>query len=179
MAIRNIVVFPDDRLRLPTQAVTEFDDKLKTLVEDMFDSMYAHDGLGLAAPQIGVNKSVVVIDIADCDDEGNVLKHNPMVLINPKILEKQGVQENTEGCLSVPDFYEKVSRAEIVKVQAQDLEGKEHIYNADGLLGICMQHEIDHLEGHLFIDYLSTFKRERIKKRLQQKQREARHNQEK
>lgn len=166
MAIREVLIYPDDRLRNPTKEVTVFDDELKQLVDDMFESMYHYDGIGLAAPQIGVSKKVVVIDICDTDEEGKVIEHHPLVLINPKILEKSGEAEYKEGCLSVPESYEVVKRAEKVKVEAQDLEGKTTVYDADGLLAICMQHEIDHLDGHLFVDYLSSLKRDRINKRM-------------
>lgn len=168
MAIRDIVIYPDDRLRKPTTEVTVFDDKLKELVQDMFDSMYHYDGIGLAAPQIGVSKRVVTIDISDYDSEGKVIEHHPLVLINPKILEKSGTTEYKEGCLSVPDYYDVVKRAEKVKVEAQDLDGNTHVYEADDLLAICMQHEIDHLEGHIFVDYLSSMKRERVRKKMLQ-----------
>lgn len=166
MAVREIVIFPDDRLRAKTTAVTEFNDELKALVQDMFDSMYHYDGIGLAAPQIAVSKRLVVIDIPDYDRNGEVSEHHPMVLANPEILEKYGQVDSEEGCLSVPETTEKVKRAERVKIKYQDVDGNEHIEEADGLLAICMQHELDHLSGHLFIDYLGTFQRDRIKKRL-------------
>ncbi|MCK0514695.1 peptide deformylase [Anaerobiospirillum sp. NML120448] len=176
MAIREIVIYPDDRLRKPTKEVTVFDDELKELVQDMFDSMYHYDGIGLAAPQIGVSKRVVTIDICDYDNEGNAIEHHPLVLINPKILEKSGTTEYKEGCLSVPEYYDVVTRAEKVKVEAQDVEGNTHIYEADDLLAICMQHEIDHLEGHLFVDYLSSLKRDRVTKKMLQLKKEQKNN---
>ena len=166
MAVREIVIFPDDRLRAPTTEVTEFNDELKTLVQDMFDSMYFYEGIGLAAPQIGVSKRIVVIDIADTDDEGNVIEHHPKVLVNPVIVEQVGEVESQEGCLSVPETYEVVHRAERIKIKFYDVDGHEQLEEAEGLLAICMQHELDHLDGHLFIDYLGTFQRNRIKKRL-------------
>lgn len=168
MSVRDIVIFPDDRLRAPTKKVTEFDDQLKALVQDMFDSMYYYDGIGLAAPQIGVSKRLVVIDIPDSDEQGNVLEHHQKVLVNPEITFKEGLVDSSEGCLSVPETNETVQRAERIKFKYQDLEGNEHEEEADGLWAICVQHELDHLSGHLFIDYLGTFKRDRIKKRLVQ-----------
>ncbi|MCI6863714.1 MAG: peptide deformylase [Anaerobiospirillum succiniciproducens] len=166
MAVREILIYPDDRLRAPTVEVTVFDDALKALVQDMFDSMYHYDGIGLAAPQIGVSKKVVVIDIADVDSEGQVLKHNPMVIINPKIVEKSGSIEYKEGCLSVPEYYDTVTRAERVKVEYQDVDGNPQSIETGDLLAICLQHEIDHLDGHIFVDYLSSLKRTRVTKKM-------------
>lgn len=166
MAVREILIYPDDRLRAPTVEVTVFDDALKALVQDMFDSMYHYDGIGLAAPQIGVSKKVVVIDIADVDSEGQVLKHNPMVIINPKIVEKSGSIEYKEGCLSVPEYYDTVTRAERVKVEYQDVDGNPQSIETGDLLSICLQHEIDHLDGHIFVDYLSSLKRTRVTKKM-------------
>ncbi len=172
MAIRDIVIYPDDRLRKPTTAVTVFDDELQTLVEDMFDSMYHYDGIGLAAPQIGVSKRVVVIDIVETDENNQEVGRHRYTLINPEIIEKSGETVCKEGCLSVPEFYEDVKRAAEVTVKYQDVTGEEKTVHADGLLAVCMQHEIDHLAGHLFIDHLSTFKRDRITKKLAQAQKE-------
>lgn len=166
MAIREIVTFPDDRLRKATTPVSEFDDKLKNLVADMFETMYDDEGIGLAAPQIGVSKKVVVIDIPTGNEEQG-FKPNPLVLINPKITKAEGTTVYKEGCLSVPEYYEEVERAEVITLQAQNLEGETVVYeNVTGLLAICMQHELDHLEGKLFIDYLSTYKREKITKAM-------------
>lgn len=174
MAIREIVTFPDDRLRRPTAAVTEFDEKLKELIQDMFDTMYDDDGIGLAAPQIGVSKKIVVMDVPESEEETAegrepaAVEHHPLVLINPVITEKSGSIESKEGCLSVPEYYETVRRAETVSVKAQDADGNEVEYkNVTGLLAVCMQHELDHLEGRLFIDYLSGIKRDRLKKQIQ------------
>lgn len=166
MAAREILVYPDDRLRQPTTEVTKFDDELKALVQDMFDTLKVADGIGLAAPQIGVSKKVVIIHIEEKDENNELLEEHRLVLINPKFLEKHGTTEYKEGCLSIPTFYETVQRAERVKLQAQDENGETHVYDADGLLAICMQHEYDHLEGHLFIDHISSLKRERIVKGL-------------
>lgn len=175
MAIREIVVFPDDRLRLPTEDVVVFDDELKNTVNDMFDSMYHYDGIGLAAPQIGLSKRIIVIDINETDEEGKTTARHKHVLINPQILEKKGSETSQEGCLSVPDFYENVTRAAEVKVKFQDENGEEHELETGGILAVCIQHEIDHLQGHLFIDYLSTLKRDRIIKRLKHAQKEKAH----
>lgn len=175
MAIREIVVFPDDRLRLPTTDVTVFDEELKNTVEDMFATMYAHDGLGLAAPQIGLSKRIIVIDIPVTNEEGKVTAHHKHVLINPEIVELRGSQTGQEGCLSVPDFYENVTRAAEVKVKFKDETGSEQELEADGLLAVCIQHEFDHLQGHLFIDHLSSLKRDKIIKRLKRAQKEKAH----
>lgn len=172
MAIHKIVTFPDDRLRRPTTPVTVFDEGLKQLVEDMFETMYYDDGIGLAAPQIGISKKIVVIDIPDYDGE-TLVKHNQLVLINPEITAKSGEVSYKEGCLSVPEFYEEVTRAETISLKAQDEKGKEIVFeNVNGLLAICMQHELDHLEGHLFVDYLSTYKRDKITKAMLKRQKE-------
>lgn len=166
MAVREILIYPDDRLRNPTVEVSVFDDELKTLVQDMFDSMYYYEGIGLAAPQIGVSKRLVVIDISDTDDKGNVIEHHPLVIINPKIVEKSGTVEYKEGCLSVPEYYDNVTRAERVKVEYQDIDGNPQVIETGDLLAICLQHEIDHLDGHLFVDYLSSMKRARVCKQM-------------
>lgn len=166
MAIREIVTFPDDRLRRPTTPVTEFDDDLRQLVEDMFETMYFDEGIGLAAPQIGVSKKIVVIDIPDMEGD-QVTKHNQLVLINPEITATKGKTTYKEGCLSVPEFYEEVERAEVITLKAKDEFGKDIVFeDVDGLLAICMQHEVDHLNGRLFVDYLSTYKRERVTKAM-------------
>lgn len=175
MAIRDIVVYPDDRLRLPTTAVTVFDEELQRTVEDMFESMYHYDGIGLAAPQIGLSKRIIVIDIKDTDEEGQVVNRFKYTMINPEILEKRGTETAQEGCLSVPEIYEEVTRAAEVKVKYQDEHGEEHELEADGILAVCIQHEIDHLQGHLFIDYLSTLKRSRINKKIQKAKKEKQH----
>lgn len=159
MAILDVVVFPDERLRQSCTDVTEFDDKLKKLVDDMFETMYDDDGIGLAAPQVGVNKRLVVMDVLFNEDTGESQK---LVLINPVIIEKSGQVPSTEGCLSVPEYRAEITRYEKVTVEALDVNGQKQIYHADGLLAICMQHELDHLDGKLFIDYLSRLKRERL-----------------
>lgn len=177
MAIREIVIYPDERLRQPTTDVTVFDEKLQHTIEDMFESMYHYDGIGLAAPQIGLNKRIVVIDVSNTDENGVVLEKHKLALINPVILEKKGEEKSQEGCLSVPDIYEVVDRASEVKIKYQDEHGQEHELEAKNQFAICIQHELDHLVGHLFIDYLSTFKRDRINKklRLARKEKKAKH----
>lgn len=164
MALREIVIFPDERLRRPNSDVTVFDDNLKTLVQDMFETMYDDEGIGLAAPQIGLNKNLVVIDIPDDNDKQGV---NQLVLVNPKITAmSEETIEYEEGCLSVPGYQDKVIRSAVISVTFQDADGNPHeMKDVDGLLAICMQHEIEHLHGKLFIDHLSRLKRERLEKK--------------
>lgn len=163
MAIREIVVFPDDRLRGKCTEVTEFNDELKALVEDMFETMYDDNGIGLAAPQVAVKKRLVVMDVPK--DDSDVQGLNKLVLINPKIINKEGSCESEEGCLSVPEYRAKVDRFEKVSIQYFDENGVEHTLDADGLLAICIQHELDHLDGRLFIDYLSPLKQSMLLKK--------------
>ena len=159
MAIREIVTFPDERLRQICAPVTEFDDALKELTDDMFETMYDDEGIGLAAPQIGIEKRIVVIDIPEEDGKQG---KNKLVLINPKITAKEGEVASEEGCLSVPEYRAEVKRFEKITLECRDLNGQKQVYEADGLLAICMQHELDHLDGKLFIDYLSRLKRDRL-----------------
>jgi peptide deformylase len=166
MAILDILHFPDPRLRTVAQPVTEVDASLRQLIDDMFETMYTAPGIGLAATQVNVDKRVVVIDISE-------EKERPLCLINPEILELSGTEEMEEGCLSVPGFYETVQRAEQVRVRALDRDGKPFELEAGGLLAVCIQHEIDHLDGKLFVDYLSQLKRTRIRKKLEKHQRPA------
>ncbi|NNG12569.1 MAG: peptide deformylase [Halobacteria archaeon] len=166
MAILEILYFPDPRLRNLAQPVTEVDDAIRTLVDNMFETMYAAPGIGLAATQVGVGKRVVVIDVSDEKDQ-------PLCLINPEILELKGVEEMEEGCLSVPGVYETVQRADWVHVRALDRDGQGFELAVDGLLAVCIQHEIDHLDGKLFVDYLSQLKRTRIRKKLEKQGRQA------
>lgn len=164
MAIREVVIYPDEILRRENKTITVFDDKLKELSKDMFDTMYKNDGIGLAGPQIGVNEKIVVIDLPEEDgSQGN----NQVVLINPEIKKLEGdLIESEEGCLSVPGYNDKVQRYEKCTVEYQDLEGNKQIFdNVDGLLAICLQHEIDHLHGKVFVDKLSRLKRERVHKK--------------
>ncbi|MES9871027.1 MAG: peptide deformylase [Sedimenticola sp.] len=167
MAILEILHFPDPRLRTKAKPVNTVDDAVRKLVDDMFETMYKAPGIGLAATQVDVHKRIVVIDLSEERDQ-------PLCLINPEIIAKEGVEEMEEGCLSVPDISEKVSRADRVKVSALDRDGNPFELEADGLLAVCIQHELDHLDGKLFIDYLSGLKRQRIRKKLEK---EARINQ--
>jgi len=159
MAIRKIIYLPDPRLRKVSTPVQTFDDQLHALIEDMFDTMYAAKGVGLAAPQIGINIRLSVVDVA-----GD--KSQQLVLANPEIIASEGQMEYQEGCLSVPSVYDKVHRAEKVTLRAQNKFGEFFEVNADGLLSECFQHEIDHLNGKLFVDLLSPLKRTMARKRL-------------
>lgn len=159
MAIRKIIYLPDERLRLVAKPVEEIDDNLQTLIDDMFDTMYHARGVGLAAPQIGISLRLSVIDVI-----GD--KKQQLVLINPEIIAQEGECEYDEGCLSVPGAYDKVTRAKKVTVRATDRFGKQFEMTADGLLGECFQHEIDHLNGKLFVDLLSPLKRAVARRKL-------------
>ncbi|ARG96482.1 peptide deformylase [Legionella micdadei] len=159
MAIRKILYLPDERLRQIAKPVEHFDDALQTLIDDMFETMYHARGVGLAAPQIGVSLRLSVIDIA-----GD--KKEQLVLINPEIIAKEGEVEYEEGCLSVPGAYDKVVRAEKVTIRALDRFGKEYEMSGEGVLGECFQHEIDHLNGKLFVDLLSPLKRAMARRKL-------------
>lgn len=166
MAILNILHFPDDRLRTIAKPVITVTDKHRTLISNMLETMYDAPGIGLAATQINVHERILVIDISE-------EKNQPIVLINPEILEKEGDQEYDEGCLSVPGIYETLHRAEKVRVKALNKEGESFEMNAEGLLAVCIQHEMDHLQGKLFVDYLSQLKKQRIRKKLEKQQRSA------
>jgi peptide deformylase len=159
MALLNILHFPDERLRTIAQPVDEVNDEVRSLIDDMFETMYAAPGIGLAATQVNVHKRIIVIDVSED-------KSQPLCLINPEITERDGIQTYEEGCLSVPGFYESVERADVIKVRALDRDGKEFELRTDGLLAVCIQHEMDHLQGKLFVDYISEMKRSRIKKKL-------------
>jgi peptide deformylase len=160
MALLNILQFPDPRLRTRAKPVEMFDDNLKTLVKDMFETMYEAPGIGLAATQVDVHKRLLVMDVSEDKDQ-------PQVFINPQLVLAEGEEEMDEGCLSVPGYYETVSRAEKIRVRAQDANGDEFELDADGLEAVCIQHEMDHLEGKLFVDYISSLKRDRIRKKLE------------
>ncbi|WP_209347092.1 peptide deformylase [Pontixanthobacter sp. CEM42] len=182
MAIREILEVPDPRLKTVSTPVETFDDELKTLVEDMFETMYDAPGIGLAAIQVGVPKRVLVIDLQEpdqeaaeedcCDDSGCgekrvPVKKDPRVFINPEILDPaENLATYQEGCLSVPEIYADVDRPETCKVRYQDLDGKTHEEKLDGLMATCIQHEMDHLEGILFIDHLSRLKKQMALKKL-------------
>jgi peptide deformylase len=160
MAILNILHFPDPRLRHKAKPVAHVDDALRTLIDDMFETMYAAPGIGLAATQVNVTQRLVVIDVT-------AEKTQPLCFINPEILDKSGEEEMEEGCLSVPGYYDVVRRAERVKVWALDRNGQPFEIDTDGLLAVCIQHEIDHLDGKLFVDYLSELKRQRLRKKIE------------
>jgi len=160
-----ILEFPDPRLRKKAAAVAVVDDALRVLIDDMFETMYEAPGIGLAATQVDVHKRLLVADVSAEKDE-------PRVLINPLILEKDGTTVTEEGCLSVPGYYEEVERAEHIKVCYLDRDGNEQESEFEGLLAVCVQHEIDHLEGRLFVDYLSEVKRQRIRKRIEKGRRQ-------
>lgn len=164
MAKLKILEFPDPRLRKKAQPVEMVDQALKQLIDDMFETMYDAPGIGLAATQIDVHRRLLVADVSADKDE-------PWVLINPVILEHDGVEVTEEGCLSVPGYYEEVQRAEHIRVRYLDRDGIEVESEFDGLLAVCVQHEIDHLDGKLFVDYLSEAKRQRIRKRLEKERR--------
>lgn len=169
MAIHKILYLPDPRLREIAQQVVTFDNQLNTLIEDMFDTMYDARGVGLAAPQIGVSLRLSVIDVV-----GD--KKNQIVIINPELVTAEGEKEFDEGCLSVPGAYDKVTRAEKVKVIALDRQGKPFEIRAEGLLAECLQHEIDHLNGKLFIDMLSPLKKAMARKKLDKFKRQQARN---
>ena len=166
MAILDLLHYPDPRLRTPAKAVASVDDELRALVGDMFETMYQAPGIGLAATQVNVHKRVLIIDISKEQNQ-------PRVFINPEILEKSGIEEMDEGCLSVPGIYERVQRAERIRLRAMDLDGQSIELEADGLLAVCIQHEIDHLDGKLFVDYLSQLKRQRVRKKLEKQRRQG------
>jgi peptide deformylase len=166
MAIRNILHFPDPRLRQIAAPVDTVDDEIRQVVDDMAETMYDAPGIGLAATQIDVHKRVIVIDISP-------ERSSLLVLINPEITGGEGKQTLEEGCLSVPGIYEKVTRFEKITVRALDRDGKPFELEAEELLAVCIQHEIDHLDGKVFVDYLSPLKQQRIDKKLQKQQRMA------
>jgi peptide deformylase len=165
MALLPILEFPDPRLRTRAQPVTRVDDSIRTLIDDMFQTMYAAPGIGLAATQVNVHKRVIVIDVSESHDQ-------PVVLINPEIVASEGMEEMEEGCLSVPGIYDKVKRAERIRVRTLDRQGKQIEFEAEALLAVCIQHEMDHLDGKLFVDYLSELKRTRIRKKLEKERRD-------
>jgi peptide deformylase len=166
MSLLNVLHFPDPRLRTRAEPVEAVDDDVRRLVDDMFETMYAAPGIGLAATQVNVHRRVIVIDVSEGKDQ-------PLCLINPEITALDGIEEMEEGCLSVPGVYERVSRADRITVSALDRDGAPYSLDAEGLLAVCIQHEMDHLEGKLFIDYLSEMKRGRIRKRLEKRERQT------
>lgn len=160
MSVLNILEFPDPRLRTRAAPVTVFDDPLRQFVADLFETMYAANGVGLAATQVNVHRHVLVIDMSE-------ERNQPLVLINAEIMEKEGSQVYQEGCLSFPGIYADVTRALKVKVRSHDVDGKEFTYEAEGPLAVAVQHELDHLAGKVFVDYLSPLKRSLLLKRLE------------
>ena len=166
MARLPILEYPDPRLRIRAEPVTKVDDEIRQLVADMFETMYAAPGIGLAATQVNVHKRVIVLDIAA---EGR----EPHCFINPQIVAAEGQINAEEGCLSVPEFYAFIDRAAVIRVRAYDPDGNPFELEADGMLAVCIQHEMDHLDGKLFVDYLSELKRERLKKKAVKKAKRA------
>ena len=166
MALLDILIFPDPRLRNQAAPVERVDAQVRRLITNMLDTMYAAPGIGLAAPQVNLQRQIIVIDCSDKRDE-------PLCLINPRILDAHGEEQMDEGCLSVPGFYEPVTRAERVRVSALDRDGQPLTLDADGLLAVCIQHEIDHLQGKLFVDHISSLKRQRIRRKLEKDQRQG------
>ena len=166
MAKLTILEFPDPRLRTKAAPVTVFDQALKQLSQDMLETMYEAPGIGLAATQVNVHRQLLVLDVSE-------EKNQPMTLVNPKITAKEGTQIYQEGCLSVPGIFADVERADRIHVEAEDADGNALSFDADGLLAVCIQHEMDHLAGKLFVDYLSPLKRELVKKKLEKQRKHA------
>jgi peptide deformylase len=166
MAMLPILRYPDPRLHKVARAVTVVDDQIRKLARNMAETMYAAPGVGLAATQVDVHKQVIVIDLSETRDQ-------LLALINPQILESRGKSDCEEGCLSVPGIFEKVARAEWVKVRALDLDGKSFTIEATGMLSVCIQHEMDHLKGKVFVEYLSRLKQTRILSKLKKQQRQT------
>jgi peptide deformylase len=164
MALLTILEYPDPRLRTKAAQVTRVDADIRRLIDDMFETMYAAPGVGLAASQVNVHKRIIVVDVSEKRD-------TPYAFINPTIDVLEGEQETEEGCLSVPGFYELVKRAQKIRVRALDRNGEPFELETDGMLAVCVQHECDHLEGKLFVDYISGLKRQRIRKKLQKQHR--------
>lgn len=159
MPILDVLHYPDDRLRKKAIPVEVINDEIRILAENMLETMYDEGGIGLAATQVNIQKRVVVMDLSEGKDD-------PLVLVNPEITSAEGVREMQEGCLSVPDYFDFVERAERIQYRYLDLEGNLVVSESDGLQAVCIQHEIDHLDGKLFIDYLSPLKRQRLRKKL-------------
>ncbi len=160
MTLLTILRYPDTRLRKKAKKVAQVDDEISQIVDDMFETMYRAPGIGLAATQVDIHKRIVVIDVSENHDE-------PLCLINAEILQQEGSEESEEGCLSVPEYYAPVKRAEKVTVRALDQQGEAFEMEADGLLAVCIQHELDHLQGKVFVDYLSPLKQSRVRKKLE------------
>jgi len=167
MSSLEILTFPDARLRDKAKPVARVDDEIRRILDDMLETMYEAPGIGLAAIQVAIPLRLVVIDISESRD-------SPLCLVNPEILSREGAVQTEEGCLSVPGFYEPVDRAERIQARAMDRDGAIFDLAAEGLLAVCIQHEIDHLDGKLFVDYLSSLKRQRIRKKLEKDRRQQR-----
>ena len=163
MALLDILEFPDPRLRTVARSVTEVNNRIMTLCDDMLETMYAAPGIGLAASQVNVHQRLLVVDVSEDKSE-------PLVFINPEIVESDGRIETDEGCLSIPGFYEPVIRFEKIQIKALDRQGEVFVIDAEDLLSVCIQHEMDHLAGKLFVDYISTTKRQIIRKKLLKQQ---------
>lgn len=166
MALLPILEFPDERLRTIARPVEVVDNEIRSILDDMLETMYEAPGIGLAATQVNVHQRMIVIDVSEEKDQ-------PLYLINPEITALEGIEEMDEGCLSVPGVYETVKRADRVSIKAQGYDGAVFKMDADDLLAVCIQHEIDHLDGKLFVDYLSPLKRNRIKKKLEKQRKHA------
>jgi len=160
VSILPVLEFPDPRLRNVASPVKQVNNKIKSMVDDMFETMYDAHGVGLAATQVDIQLQIIVIDVSED-------KNDPLCLVNPEIISEAGSEESDEGCLSVPGIFEPIQRAEVIRVKALNKEGDVFEMDADGLLAVCIQHEMDHLIGKLFVDYLSPLKRNRIKKKMQ------------
>ena len=167
MALLPILRYPDERLHTKAQPVESVNDEIRRLIEDMADTMYAAPGVGLAATQVDVHKEVIVIDVSETHD-------NLLVLVNPEILERRGDSELEEGCLSVPGIFDKIPRAKWIRVAALNREGRRYEMKADGLLSVCIQHEMDHLKGIVFVEYLSRLKQSRILVKLRKQEKQQR-----
>ncbi|MGB5280422.1 MAG: peptide deformylase [Arenicellales bacterium] len=160
MAILDILIYPDSRLHSKARPVAQVDSRIRKLIDDMSETMYAAPGIGLAAPQVNVMERIIVVDISESKD-------SLLAMVNPEIIESEGQDEHEEGCLSVPGVYAPVKRYENIRVRALDKQGNPFELDAGGLLGVCIQHEIDHLDGKVFVDYLSHLKQDRIRKKMQ------------
>ena len=160
MAILDILIYPDSRLHSKARPVAQVDSRIRKLIDDMSETMYAAPGIGLAAPQVNVMERIIVVDISESKD-------SLLAMVNPEIIQSEGQDEHEDGCLSVPGVYAPVKRYENIRVRALDKQGKPFELDAGGLLGVCIQHEIDHLDGKVFVDYLSHLKQDRIRKKMQ------------
>ena len=160
MAILDILIYPDSRLHSKARPVAQVDSRIRKLIDDMSETMYAAPGIGLAAPQVNVMERIIVVDISESKD-------SLLAMVNPEIIQSEGQDEHEEGCLSVPGVYAPVKRYENIRVRALDKQGNPFELDAGGLLGVCIQHEIDHLDGKVFVDYLSHLKQDRIRKKMQ------------